>query len=196
MEVVLQENFPSLGYVGDIVKVRAGYARNYLLPRGIALEARSENAKQLRHKMAVIAAKKAKLKAQAQEESKKYEGLVLEFHLRIGEKGKSFGAISVKDIEQSLLAKGFKLDRRQIHLVDHNIKAGGDYVVEIKLHSEVVAPITARVIVERAEKKSEGEKKERKSKKAADEGGETENQAEANPSQTAAAAEGAGSGEE
>lgn len=168
MEVVLQQDYPSLGYVGDKVKVRPGYARNFLLPRGIAVELSSRNAKQLRHRMAAVEAKRTKLKQAALEYAKTLDGLILEFHLRIGEKGKSFGAVSVRDIEQALREKNFQVDRRQIRLVDQ-IKAGGDYAVEIKLHSEVVAPITARVVVERVEKKAasaeKGERKPRGRKK-------------------------------
>ncbi len=154
MEVVLQENYPSLGYVGDKINVKPGYARNYLLPRGIAIESSSGNAKLLRHRMAIVEAKKTKLKAQAVEESKRFEGLILEFNLKIGEKGKSFGSISLRDIEKSLTEKGFALDRRQLELKEQ-IKAGGDYVLHITLHSEVTVPVTIRVVVEKVEKKAE-----------------------------------------
>lgn len=161
MEVVLQENFPSLGYVGDKVNVKPGYARNYLIPRGIALESSSGNAKAIRHKMSIVTAKKAKLKAQALEEAKKYEGLTLEFTLKIGEKGKSFGSVSLKDIEKSLAEKGFTLDRKQLELKEQ-IKAGGDYTLDVTLHSEVTVPVTIRVVVERLEKKADKDAGERK----------------------------------
>jgi large subunit ribosomal protein L9 len=164
MEVVLQEDFPSLGYVGDKVRVRGGFARNYLLPRGIAVEASSANAKYLRHKLSQIEAKKAKLKAVAVEEAKKYTGLTLEFTLKIGEKGKSFGAVSVKDIEQSLKAKGLEVDRKQLRLVDQ-IKAGGEYKVDIKLHSEVIVPVAIKVTIERQEKKAAKGDEEAKAKR-------------------------------
>lgn len=165
MEVVLQEDFPALGYVGDKVKVRGGYARNFLLPRGIAVEATSPNAKYLRHRLTQILAKKAKLKAAADEEAKKYAELVLEFTLKIGEKGKSFGTVSIRDIELALEAKNLKVDRKQIRILEP-IKSGGDHGVEIKLHSEVVIPVIARVTVERLEKKAaaEGEGKGRRSR--------------------------------
>jgi large subunit ribosomal protein L9 len=176
MEVVLQENFPSLGYVGDKVRVKPGYARNFLIPRGIALESSSRNAKEIRHRMGIVAAKKAKLKAEAQEEAKKYEGLILEFNLRIGEKGKSFGSISLRDIEKSLADKGFKLDRRQLALTEQ-IKAGGDYTVDIQLHSELTVPVTVRVTVERVEKKAEKAPKERRGRRDRNEEGEEEGQA-------------------
>lgn len=184
MEVVLKEDFPALGYVGDKIKVKGGYARNFLIPRGIALEATSGNAKLLRHRMEQILAKKNKLKAAAQEEAKRYEGLILEFNLRIGEKGKSFGAVSVKDIENLLKERGFEVDRKQIRVAD-SIKAGGDYRVEIKLHSEVTAVVTARVIVERVVKKeASGEEapKKPRGKKKTDEPQEQEAAAEGSES--------------
>ena len=164
MEVILQENYPSLGYVGDRVKVRPGYARNYLLPRGIALEVNSGNAKLLSHRMSLVAAKKAKLKAQALEEAKKFEGLILEFNLKIGERGKSFGSVSARDVEASLKDKGFELDRRQINLPEQ-IKSGGDFEVFIVLHSEVTTKVTARVTVERLEVKADKEAKPRKGRR-------------------------------
>lgn len=173
MEVILQEDYPVLGYVGDKVKVKGGYARNFLIPRGIALEANTPNAKLLKHRAAQILAKKAKLKAAAQETAKQYEGLILEFVLKIGEKGKSFGAVTLKDIEVALAAKNFVVDRKQIRIAE-TIKAGGDYRVDIKLHSEVVAPITARVIVERTDKKAAAADKPARNRrgkgKAAEEG--------------------------
>lgn len=152
MEIVLQEDFPALGYVGDRVRVKPGYARNFLIPRGVAVEARSANARLLRHKMSQIEAKKAKLKAAALEQAKSFEGLVLEYTLRIGEKGKSFGSVSHKDIEQGFKEKSIELDRKQIRIIDP-IKGGGEYQIEVKLHSEVVIPVTVRVSIERAEKK-------------------------------------------
>ncbi|MCO6430011.1 MAG: 50S ribosomal protein L9 [Deltaproteobacteria bacterium] len=158
MEVVLQQDYPALGYVGDKIRVRPGYARNYLIPRGIAVELASRNAKQLRHRLTQIEAKRAKLKKAAEEYGKNFEGMILEFHLKIGEKGKSFGAVSVRDIENALKERNVQVDRKQIRLHDA-IKAGGDYPVEIKLHSEVIVPITARVIVERLKSSTEKDEK-------------------------------------
>lgn len=166
MEVILQENYPSLGYVGDRVKVRPGYARNFLVPRGIAVEATSRNAKLLQHRVAAIQAKKLKLKNAAIEFGKKFEGLVLEFTIKLGEQGKSFGAISNKDIDASLKKQGIEIERKQIRIPEA-IRTPGDHKAEVKLHAEVIVPLAIKVIQEKSAEKSadsaEG-KKRRKGK--------------------------------
>src|ERR1700748_3672382 len=114
MEVILQSNFPTLGYVGDRVNVANGYARNYLIPRGIAVESSSKNDRQIAHLVASIDHKKAKLRSEAEEQAKKFESTVLEFKLKTGEAGKVFGSITSKDVESALKAKGFDVMRKQI----------------------------------------------------------------------------------
>lgn len=167
MEVILQENYPSLGYVGDKVRVRSGYARNFLVPRGIAVEASSRNAKLVQHKVAAIQAKRAKLKNEAIEFGKRFEGIVLEFTLKAGEQGKSFGSISNKDIDAALKKHGIEVERKQIRIVD-SIRTAGDHKAEVKLHSEVVVAVTVRVvqekIVERNAEDGEGRKDGRRRK--------------------------------
>ena len=148
MEVILQENYPSLGYVGERVKVKRGYARNFLVPRGLAVEASSGNAKELKHRLEMINRKCQRLLAEAQKNAKDLEGLILEFTLSSGQGGKSFGSVSIKDIENSLVAKGHKVERKQIRLPEP-IKAAGEYSLEVKLHSELSATITIRVAIEK-----------------------------------------------
>lgn len=147
MEVILTTDYPSLGYVGDRVAVRRGYARNFLIPRGIAVETASHNARLLAHRMAGINAHKAKLKAQATELSEKLSRVKLEFTMKIGSQGKSFGAVTVKDIELALEAQGFKFERRQVRLSE-SIKAAGEYEIQIKLHSEVTVSLPVKVNAE------------------------------------------------
>lgn len=172
MEVILQENYPSLGYVGDRVKVRPGYARNFLVPRGIAVEATSRNAKLLQHRVAAIQAKKAKLKNAAAEFGKKFEGLTLEFTLKLGEQGKSFGSISTKDIDAALKKQGIEVERKQIRIPDA-IRTPGEHKAEVKLHAEVIIPLAIKVIQEKAPEKSaeagEGRKRRRGKDKGAEE---------------------------
>ena len=171
MEVILQENYPSLGYVGDRVQVKRGYARNYLLPRGIAIEAKSRSAKELKHKLAAIEAKRAKLKITAQEDGERLAAVRLEFTLKVGKGGKTFGSISVKDIERELNAKGHPVQRKQIRLGEP-IRSLGDSEVQVKLHAEVEIPILVHVegeLMKDAQKEQESAGKGRKKgrKKAA-----------------------------
>lgn len=149
MEVILQQDYPALGYVGDVVKVRSGYARNFLIPRGVALELSSRNAKLLTHKMAGVQAKRTKLKAQAEEVATRLKEVKLEFTLIFGQAGKAFGAVSARDIELDLNSKGFTFERRQIRLAQA-IKSAGTFKIEVKLHSEVVVPLEVKVQVQKA----------------------------------------------
>lgn len=160
MDVVLKEDFPALGYVGDRVSVKAGYARNFLIPRGLAVEASSRNARTLQHRLAGIMARKQRLKTEAEEHARTVEAAALEFTLKIGEKGRSFGSISVRDILAALEEKGHVFDRRQIRLAEP-IKSGGSFEVEVKLHSEVAARVAIEVKTEivKAEKQTKGKKK-------------------------------------
>ena len=147
MEIVLQQDFPALGYVGDRVRVRSGYARNFLIPRGIALEASLKNEDALRHRLGGVNAKRIKLRAAAEELVKKLEALSLEFTVRIGEGGKAFGSITVRDIEAALHREGYLLDRKQIKLAEP-IKKAGEHQVAVKLHSEVSANLAVKVQAE------------------------------------------------
>ncbi|HMO01857.1 MAG TPA: 50S ribosomal protein L9 [Oligoflexia bacterium] len=159
MEVILTEDYISLGFVGDKVKVRSGYARNYLIPRGLAVPATSRDAKQLRHQLGIINAKKLKLKKAAEEIASRVQGLILEFTLKIGERGKSYGSITTKEIELALREKGYSFERKQIKL-NEPIKGAGEYEVDLKIHAEVSTRLLVRVISEKpvvadSEKESE-----------------------------------------
>lgn len=147
MEVILQEDFPSLGYVGDRVVVRRGYARNYLIPRGIALELASGGAKAVRHLVEIVEAKRRKKRKEAEERLKDFLGLTLEFQLKGNEHGKVFGSVTSKDIEVAFLSKKLVVDRRQIRLLDP-IRGAGTHEVTIKLHADVSATIKVAVAVE------------------------------------------------
>jgi large subunit ribosomal protein L9 len=168
MEVILREDYISLGYIGDTVKVRRGFARNFLIPRGIAVEASSGNERQLKHKLSAIVAKRVKKKAEAEAFAKVLGQVTVEFTLKVGAKGKSFGTITSRDVEASLKALGYEVDRRQIR-INETIKGPGVYAVEVKLHSEVSVPVQVKVIAAQAPvtPASEGgaEKGKRKSRK-------------------------------
>ncbi len=145
MEVILREDFLTLGYVGDTVKVRRGFARNYLIPRGIAVEASSGNERQLKHKLSAIIAKRIKKKTEAEEFGRVLSQVSVELTLKVGAQGKSFGAITGKDIEAGLKDLGYDVDRRQIKLADP-LRSAGSYDVEIKLHSEVSVSVQVKIV--------------------------------------------------
>jgi large subunit ribosomal protein L9 len=174
MEVILREDYISLGYTGDTVKVRRGFARNFLIPRGIAVEATSGNESQLKHKLSAIVAKRIKKKAEAEAYAKVLGQVTVEFSIKVGSKGKSFGAITSRDVEASLKALGYTVDRRQIR-INETIKGPGVYAVDVKLHSEVTVPVQVKVIAIQPPAApadgaaDKGERKGRKRKAAAEE---------------------------
>jgi large subunit ribosomal protein L9 len=171
MEVILREDFISLGYIGDTVRVRRGFARNFLIPRGIAVEATSGNENQLKHKLSAIVSKRIKKKAEAEAFAKVLGQVTVEFTLKMGAKGKSFGSITTRDVEASLKALGYEVDRRQIR-INETIKGPGVYTVEVKLHSEVTVPVQVKVTAVQPPPTASAEGKAEKSKKKSRKKGE------------------------
>ena len=190
MEVILREDFLPLGYVGDTVKVKRGYARNFLIPRGVAIESSAQNDRALKHKLGAIVAKRIKKKAEAEQFGNILQQIIVEFTLKVGASGKSFGAITAKDIESSLKALGYTVDRRQIRLVDA-IKSVGMHKAEVKLHSEVTVSVQIKVLaapqaapVEGAAKaKGKRGAKKKDSEEGADEGSEETSSSESTESE-------------
>jgi large subunit ribosomal protein L9 len=144
MQVILREDVVHLGEVGDVVSVKPGYARNYLLPRGLAVQANDRQLKRVEHEKAVIEAKVQRLKAGAQGEAKKLTGVTLDIEKAAGENGKLFGSVTSMEIEALLRGRGYDVNRRKI-LLEGNIKELGSYDVGIKLHRDVVAHIKVNV---------------------------------------------------
>jgi large subunit ribosomal protein L9 len=168
MEVILREDCLPLGYVGDTVRVKRGYARNYLLPRGLAVEASSTNSRALKHQLAGIMSKRLKNKAEAEQFGAVLSQIIVEFTLKMGVQGKSFGSVTTRDIEASLKGLGYNVDRRQIKLVDA-IKGAGLHKAEVRLHSEVSVPLQIKVIAAQpvaAAEGAEGAEKGRGKKKS------------------------------
>jgi large subunit ribosomal protein L9 len=167
MEVILKEDYLALGYVGDTVKVKRGYARNYLIPRGLAVEASNKNDSALKHKLAGILSKRLKKKTEAESFGKILQQVTVEFTIKVGVQGKSFGSITAKDIEASLQTLGYQVDKRQIR-IGEPIKTAGVHAVEVRLHSEVSVDlqvkVTAAAPVASASDSSSKEKKGRKKK--------------------------------
>src|SRR5689334_8199183 len=138
LQVILNEEVPNLGRPGDVVKVRAGYARNFLLPRKLAVEANPRNLRAFEHQKRLAMVKREALRAQAMTEKQKIEGLHLALTARAGEEGKLFGSVTNLDLERALHQQGFAIDRRRILLADP-IKQVGDYSVIVRLQPEVDA---------------------------------------------------------
>jgi large subunit ribosomal protein L9 len=144
VQVILNEDMPNLGRPGDVVKVRAGYARNYLLPRGLAVEANSRNLTAFEHQKAMAMVKREALKNQAAGVKEKLEALLLKVSARAGEEGKLFGSVTNIDIERALREHGFEVDRRRI-VLNEPIKQLGDYSVTVRLQPEVEANLKLNV---------------------------------------------------
>jgi large subunit ribosomal protein L9 len=152
VEVILRDDVPNLGKIGDVVRVKPGYARNFLLPRGLAIEANSKNLRVLEHQKRVIGAKADRDRKTAEAQAKHVDGLELRVQARAGEEGRLFGSVTNLDIERLLAARGVTVDRRRIEL-EEPIKQLGTYPVVIHVGREVRA--TVQVIVEASEAEQE-----------------------------------------
>jgi large subunit ribosomal protein L9 len=152
VEVILRDDVPNLGKIGEVVRVKPGYARNYLLPRGLAIEANSKNLRVLEHQKRVIAAKADRDRKTAQTQAKHVDGLELHVRARAGEEGRLFGSVTNLDLERLLAARGVVVDRRRIQL-DEPIKQIGTYPVVIQVGRDVRA--TVQVIVEAGDSEQE-----------------------------------------
>ena len=145
MEVILRQAVDNLGHTGDIVKVSAGYARNYLLPRGLAYEATPGNRKRLEKERSRLEAAEAERRGSAEQLAQRLEEVSLTFSARVGEEGKLFGSVTAADIAHQLESQGFQIERRQIDLHEP-IKTLGVFRVPIRLHAEVKPEIRVWVI--------------------------------------------------
>lgn len=145
MEVILRQAVDNLGHPGDIVNVSAGFARNYLLPRGFAYEATAGNKKRMEQERERLEAAENSRRGAAEEIAKQLEPVSLTFSARVGEEGKLFGSVTTADIAHQLEGQGFKIEKRQIDLHEP-IKALGVYRVPIRVHADVRAEIKVWVI--------------------------------------------------
>ena len=149
MKVILREDVQGLGKSGDLVEVREGYGRNYLLPRKLAVTANEKNLRQVEHDKKVIESRQAKLRAAAGDVAAQLAKTEVKLSRKVGEQDKLFGSVTALDIADALVAKGLKVDRRQIVLADP-IKAVGTYEVDVKLHHDVVGKVKLEVVAEPA----------------------------------------------
>ncbi len=147
MDVVLKEDVFSLGKMGDVVRVKDGYARNYLLPRGLVLVANKKNLKALEHEQRVIAGKRERAMSSAQSLSEELSTVSLRILAKVGGDGKLFGSVTNLHIEKALSKVGHTVERRKIHLPEP-IKNVGEYEVPIRLANDVTANIKVSVVSE------------------------------------------------
>ena len=145
MEIILRQAVENLGTTGDVVKVKAGYARNYLLPHGLAYEATPGNLKRIQQERDRLDAAENERRTAAQGQAEKLEQVSLTFSARVGEEGKLFGSVTAADVAQQLEAQGFHIEKRQIDLHEP-IKALGVYRVPIRLHADVKPEVRVWVI--------------------------------------------------
>jgi large subunit ribosomal protein L9 len=148
MQVILMEKLANLGNLGDVVKVKDGYARNYLIPQGKAKRATEENLKTFEARRAELEKTQAAALAQAQERGANLDGLTLKIAQRAGPDGKLFGSVTNHDIVEALKAQGFEVERAQIRMPAGALKLVGEFPLQIALHTDVVVKITVAVVGE------------------------------------------------
>jgi len=147
MEVILREHVDNLGKRGEIVKVAAGYARNYLLPRKLALPANEGNRKHVERERKIMESREAEEKSSAEAISSRLSLIDISIARRVGDTEQLYGSVTTADIADYLKAKGFDVDRRKL-ILPEPIKSLGEYDVPLKLHREVTVPLKVKVVKE------------------------------------------------
>lgn len=147
MQIILREDIPNLGRPGDVVKVRDGYARNFLLPRNLAVEANPKNIRAFEHQKRLALMRREAKKGEALKMKERLEALRINIAARAGEEGKLFGSVTNIDIERALREQGFDIERRKV-ILPEPIKQLGDYTVAVKLDPEVDASLKISVNAE------------------------------------------------
>lgn len=167
MDVLLCEDIDNLGQRGQVVRVRAGYGRNYLLPQKLAIKATTGNKRMIDEQRRILAKREQSERVSAQSEADKLQGLELRFERRVGEHGILFGSVTALDIAEALKERGITVERRRIGLKEH-IKEVGDYDVTIKLHREVSPSVKVLVRKEGTDETKAEESAEAKAGDAAE----------------------------
>ncbi|HET9266121.1 MAG TPA: 50S ribosomal protein L9 [Vicinamibacterales bacterium] len=147
MEVILREHVDNLGRRGDVVKVAEGYARNYLLPRKLALAVTEANKRQIERERKIADAREAEEKSHAEAFAGRLAQVEVEIGRRVGENDTLYGSVTSADIAHALHAKGFEVEKRRIHLPEP-LKALGETMVPVRIHREVTAQVRVRVVQE------------------------------------------------
>src|SRR5512136_679435 len=147
MKLILREDVENLGKGGELVEVKNGYGRNFLIPRGLAVVANPRNIREVEHQKAVAAAKAAKLKASAQALAKRLADTAITLKRKVGEQDKLYGSVTAMDIAEALAARGLQIDRRSIDLAEP-LKTVGEFEVPVKLHHEVAGKAKVKIEAE------------------------------------------------
>ncbi len=148
MKVILTESIDSIGQIGDLVNVAPGYARNYLFPKGLALEASGKNVRELEHKKRLLAQKKEKVRQEMLSFAEKLNGVTLKMRRKVSEEDKLYGSVSGTDVAKALEDMGHNVERKAIQL-DQPIKQIGEFSVVIRIDAQISA--TIRVVIEKEE---------------------------------------------
>jgi len=148
MEIILKEDMPRLGHKDDVIKVKDGYARNYLIPKGIAIPATASAKKMLAENKRQRAHKEEKVRNEALEIAKQLEGFTLTIGTKTSSTGKIFGSVTNIQISEALKEKGFDIDRKMISFKEDSIKEVGKYVAIVKLHRDVSVELPFEVVSE------------------------------------------------
>jgi large subunit ribosomal protein L9 len=148
MQIILMEKVTKLGQLGDVVNVKNGYARNFLIPQGKAKRATTANMAEFELRRAEIVAADAAKLADAQARAEKLAGTVVTISQKSGVDGRLFGSVTNADIADALVALGFEIDKAQVRMAEGHLKAVGDYAVSIHLHTDVTTDITVTVVGE------------------------------------------------
>lgn len=144
MKLILTHDVDNLGHMGDVVTVKPGFARNYLIPRSLGVVANESNVREMEHYKRGLAKKKEALLSSFRDVAKKVEALTVTVAKQVGESGKIFGSVTTSEIEEALVKAGLKISRKQIKIVDE-VKTVGDFTAEVHLHAEVVAKLKLKV---------------------------------------------------
>ncbi len=148
MEVILKQDILNLGQKDDIIKVKDGYARNFLIPKGYATTATESSKKVLAENTKQRAHKQAKVKNEAMELAEKMKGLVLKIGAKTSTTGKIFGSVNTIQLAEAMKEKGFEVDRKNIFFLEDHIKEVGTYTAKVKLHREVTVDINFEIFAE------------------------------------------------
>lgn len=148
MQIILMDKVVNLGNLGDVVKVKEGYARNFLIPKGFAKRATAENMKVFEARRAELEKISAEKLAAAQAKATKLEGFKVEIVRKAGVDGRLFGSVSPADVAEALCAKGIEIEKAMVRMPDGLLKVIGEVVLEVAPHADVVASVTVSVIGE------------------------------------------------
>ncbi|HAK88714.1 MAG TPA: 50S ribosomal protein L9 [Nitrospiraceae bacterium] len=147
MQVILKDNVKDVGHIGDMVNVKDGFARNFLIPKGFAVEANPKNLKALEHEKRKIQELVKKAKSAAEDMAAKISGTSITIKAKSGEEDKLFGSVTAMDIAEALKKEGLDVDKKKI-VIDEPIKRLGSYTVSVKIHQEVSAQVNVQVVSE------------------------------------------------